>query len=95
MKYYIQAKGNDFVTIFIDMIDFCSDSELKRQTRNAFITKSPVSLYLGGKVLKTEQGFDFSQINTVQFYNTGIDLNKWIEKFNNLTKHLFSKKNAN
>ena len=82
MTYYIQSQDENHITIFIDMIDYCSVIEKKKQERSAYITKSKPSLYLGGQVLKTSKGYVFDSINNIQFYNTGLDLNSWISFFN-------------
>lgn len=89
MKYTIQARNKDFITIYIDMIDYCNEITLKRQKRSAFISKlDKPYLYLGGKVILNDNKFIFEYVSQHQFIESGVNFDLWIELFKNIYKKL-------
>ena len=92
MEYIIQYRNEDFITIYIDMIEYCNDITLKREKRCAFIGKrNKPSLYLGGKVIFNGSHFIFEEISKPPFKESGVDFNLWIELFKKIYKNLNNK----
>lgn len=89
MNYTIQSRSEDFIILYIDMINHCNDITLKREKRCAFIGKrDKPSLYLGGKVIFNNDKFIFEYISKHQFNESCVDFNLWIELFKNIYKNL-------
>lgn len=89
MNYTIQARNEDFIILYIDMINYCNDITLKREKRCSLIGKrDKPSLYLGGKVIFNGSDFIFEEISKPPFKESGVCFNLWVELFKKIHKNL-------
>lgn len=92
MEYRIQARNEDFIILYIDMIDYCNDITLKREKRCSLIgNRDNPTLYLGGKVIFNSNNFIFDEVSKHQFKESGVDFNLWVELFKKIHKDLNNK----
>ena len=89
MNFKIQARSEDFIILYIDMINYCNEMTLKREKRCAFIGKrDKPTLYLGGKVIFYNNKLIFDEVNKSQFKETGVDFNLWQSLFKKVYENL-------